>query len=299
MKFDLINTAKSAASRVAFFMKDKSPELCFVGGVVSLIAAGYFVWNGKAKCEEAMKKHEERMKRIQELEEAVRKGALDPAEITPKEIKGQKRHYCMKTAVEFAKIFAPIAILTITSIGLFGKSTAIYKGRYLASAAVCTQQSKYIKQLEEQLGEDKVKELSTPVKDPDTMVILAPPLSEAPVFFFDCRSREWIDGDPEATKCNLKRLYNVANDLLRINKKGIFLNQIVKLLDLHTGTDCIIGTEQGQIYGWSMSKNPDDGADGYIDFGVDWDNTDFSQDVLIRFNCDKRPLLGRSGMSKR
>lgn len=300
MKFDLVDTLKVVGKKTAFALKDKSPELCFIGGVGALIAAGYFVWNGKAKCEEILEEHKKNMDRVKETEEAVRNGDIDPQEYTPKQAAADKRHYCMKTAIAFVKVFAPIVILTITSIGLFGKSTAIYKSRYLASVAVCAEQSKYIKQLEEQIGEEKLEDLK--IKSPDEPEDgerdpLIPPNS----FWFDERSCNFVPGDPVANRTFLINMQNYYDDEVH-HGVPVLGNDVIRALDIKTGNDpkAPQGTQKGQIMGWTNSKNPADGAAGFVDFGC-FDihkNVDFGEPILLTFNWDKTPIISRCGMSK-
>ena len=295
MSFNLLTKARGLAGRAFLIAKDKSPELCFVGGIAAMVAAGYFVWNGKDKVRKALYDHKEAMAKIKEKEQQVKDGEISIEEYPLKEAKRARFRTNMKTAVAFVKIFAPIVLLSLGSVTLFGKSTAIYKGRYLASAAVITEQNKYIKSLEDQIegGLPEGKTLHDTLAEMDL---------EGPFeFWFDERSREFDVSEyaHDTNKRTLLKMQRVLNDKLQA-EWAMYGNQAIKYMDLHTGNEhSCIGTDAGQIKGWTLSENPDDGADGFIDFGIDWDNTDFSQAVLIRFNWDKKPLPGRIGMAKK
>lgn len=293
----ILTTVKGIAARGFMIVKDKSPELCFIGGVVAMAAAGYCLWNGKEKVKKALDERTDAMADIKFKEQMVNDGELSPEEYPLKKAKSERFHTNMKTAVAFVKIFAPIVLLSVGSVALFGKSTSIYKGRYLASAAVIAEQNKYIKSLENQVVE------STPGGLPEGMTLqefLATlDLSGPYEFWFDERSREFIDGNYDANRKTLLRMYRILNDKKRA-EWALYLNQVIKYMDIHTGNEhSCMGTDLGQIMGFSMSKNPEDGAEETIEFGIDWDNTDFSKPVLLRFNCDKKPLIGRVGMAKK
>lgn len=290
MMFNVIRAAKSAGAKVVFFAKDKSPEICFIGGVAGVIAAGYFTWNAKAKCEKVLEEHRADMERIQEALDTVDRYTIQDA-------KADKRRYGMKAAVGFAKIFAPIVLLTLGSFTLFGKSTLIYKGRYLATAAVCAEQNKYIKQLEAQIGKKKLEELEPKtLEEFNSSDTLKSPTS----FFFDSNSKNFERGDGYANRLFLMLQEQYWNDKLQ-SEGVIFGNQVIKALDLCTNNKnkYVKGTKKGQTYGWSTSEDPAHGADGCLSFGVNYDLPDeyFEEGVLIKFNWDKTPILGRSGMS--
>ena len=78
-------------------------------------------------------------------------------------------------------------------------------------------------------------------------------------------------------------------------------NEVRKALDLPL-------TDAGQILGWSNYPNPEDnikyGAAGFVSFGINDKNSmayiSNSYDpnnpaVFMKFNCDKTPLIGRTG----
>lgn len=296
MKFDIIRAAKGMGARAVFLAKERSPELCFVGGVICILGAGYFTWNAKAKCEEVLKEHKENLERVKKTEEAVNSGEIDPEKYTSKMARADRRHYMMKTAVAFVKIFAPIVLLTLGGFTLFGKSTLIYKGRYLASAAICAEQNKYIKQLEEQIGEEKLKELSpkSPEDEGKPGVLKKP--NE---FWFDELSGNFIEGDGFANK-NFLQMQEIFWDNKLQAEGAIFGNQVIKSLHLWTGSNKIRGTKKGQNCGWTLSKNPRDGAAGHISFGIDWENAPlefFEKPVLIRLNWDATEIIDRAGLA--
>lgn len=280
MKFDLIQAGRHLAGKAIFFAKDKSPEICFVGGIACIIGAGYFLWNAKGKCAEVLEEYRKDMEPVKEMEKLVESGVipLERHKEAISNIKKDRLAFGMKAAVAFVRIFAPVVLLTLGGFALFGKSTAIYKGRYLASAAVCAEQNRYIEELQKGEG----GELKIP-KGPY-------------VLWFDERSREFVPGDAEGNKMRLIRAITYAEDKRR-TEGACFGNQFIKFLDLHTGNERIIGTQVGQIMGWSDSKNPEDGAAGYVDVGIDWDNTDFGEPILLIPNWDKTPLWNRCGMA--
>lgn len=308
MKFNnIVTAAKSFGGRVAFKAKDKSPELFFIGGVVSMGLMAYKLWNAKTRCEEITEEYKQNIAKVEAMQERVRQGDIPADKYTPKQATSDKRKYGMKAAVAFAKVIVPIALLGFTSIGCFGKTTTILKGRNAVSAAVIAKQNQRIKELEEVVGEDKLKEIQP--KSPKEETDKEKPITRPPhTYWFDERSENFIKGDPESNRFFLSHAQDIWTDELhRRTKDGqvkaaILGNEVIQYLDIKTGNpDGIVGTQEGAIMGWSMSKNPEDQADGYISFGCFniHKDVDFGEPILLEFNFDATPVLGRSGMSKR
>lgn len=307
LNFNVLRPIKGAAQRALFFAKDKSPELFFIGGVVSMAAAGYFTWNGKAKCEKILDEYQENMKKVKEMEEAVKSGKVDPSEYGPKDAKRDRLYYGMKAAVGFARVIGLIVVLAGGSVLCFGRSTGTYKKRYLEGAAVIASQNQYIKQLEGQIGEEKLEEMKpkSPSEETDGETLS---FSGPFQFWFDETSHNFVPDDPEANRFFLWNAQQHLNDILELRTKNgkngaVTGNEQLEYLDIHTGNDenAPVGTQAGAIMGNSKSKNPRDKAAGYIDFGI-WginQNIDFGKPILLTMNWDATPVLSRSGMAKR
>lgn len=303
----VIRAAKGTAGRVAFIAKDKSPELCFIGGVISLGAAAYFIWNGKEKFQKVRHEFKTCMENVAEKEQMVRDGEIDPAEYTPKDAKIERRRYTFKAIRAYVRVFFPILLLAFGGVGLMHKSVDIWKGRYVASAAVVAKQNEYIRELEDQVGEEKLEELhpKSPTEEAESEEDhkLRPPHS----YWFDERSKNFVKGNPEANRFFLAHAEEYFNDILCMRTQdgkkpgGILGNEMLEYLDIKCGSDEIVGTQEGAVMGNTKSKDKKDHAAGYVDFGVFHTNkkVDFGQPILLTFNWDATPILGRIGMPKR
>ena len=287
-----LKAIRGFGGKVAFKLKDKSPEICFVGGVVSLAIGAYFLWNGKAKCEQITEEYEANIEKIEERIRQVQEGVIAPSAYTPEDAKKDKLHYGLKAAVAYARVIGAIALFEVGGTVLCGKAVGKYRKRFLAASGVIAQQAQRISQLEGMIDPEKLKEANP--KSPFDELAFEGPFQ----IWFDERSRNFVSGNPQANKNFLWLAMNYWNNRLDIDDV-VFLNQIIRYLDAHTGSDQIIGTQAGQIMGVTKSKNPKHGAVGHIDFGIDWDHTDFSQPVLLTIPCDKTPVLSRCGMAKR
>ena len=289
-----------------FKVKDKSPELFFIAGVISMGGMAYCLWNAKTRCEEIKEEYHKNLEEVKKVEDAVRTGDIPADAYTPKQATSDKRKYGMRAAVAFAKVFVPIALLGLTSIACFGESTALWKGRYIASSAIIAKQSKEIQQLREMVGDEKLAEVQPKSPTEAGNKEEFTPLSSYS-YWFDERSSNFIKDDPESNRFFLSHAQDIWTDELRRRtadgtRPGAVLgNEVIQYLDIKTGNpDGVVGTQDGQIMGWSMSQNPNDHADGYISFGCFsiHKDVDFGQPILLTFNYDSTPVLGRTGMAK-
>lgn len=287
-----LKAIRGFGGRVAFQLKDKSPEIYFIGGVVSLAVGAYFLWNGKAKCEQITEEYEDHLKDIEQKLQWAQEGIITPDEYTPEDAKKDKRHYGMKAAVAYARVIGAIALFEVGGTVLCGKAVGKYRKRFLAASGVIAQQAQRISQLESMIDPEKIKEANP--KSPFDELAFEGPFQ----IWFDERSRNFVPNNHQANKNFLWLALNYWSNRLDI-EDAVFLNQIIKYIDAHTGSDQIIGTQAGQIMGVTKSKDPKHGAVGRIDFGIDWEHTDFSQPVLLTIPCDKTPILNRCGMAKR
>lgn len=289
------------------FVIEKSPELFFASGVICLAVGVYGVWTARPKYEEALEAHKEREDRRKEAERNC-------PEYTPENSRQDRAHNWMKTAVEFGKIFGPPVICIVASIICFGKSTLIFKGRYLVAAAAFSQEAKWSAKLEEALGPEKVNELRADkveifneLDGVSTSETLYFPAEDAPPFtyeFSDETSGLYRKNDPEANRTLVdgmeKTLTTTLRRRVRKDKPGrMYLNEVFGAIDLSPDPNDPDEKEsqEGQLFGWTLYDDPKlnekYGCDGFVSFGYD------PQTGLFHFNCDKTPIIDRSGIPVR
>ena len=297
------------------FVIEKSPELFFAGGVICLAAGAYGIWVARPKYEEALESHRSREERRKEAERTC-------PEYTPENSRQDRAHNWMKTAVEFGKIFGPPVICLTVAIVCFGKSTLIFKGRYLVAAAAFSQEAKWSAKLEEALGQEKVDELRAGEKielmnfgpgdyaeshDVYVKPDVVPPFTYE---FSDATCGEFRKDDPEANRTFLDGMEKTLTNTLRRratrDKPGyMFLNEVLTALDIHTAGDETI-TQEGQIFGWTYYDDPKlnekYGCDGFISFGYRGQQRFIDGNepaAMLHFNCDKTPIIDRCGIPVR
>ena len=298
-----LNAAKGAVWRAGFFIKDKSPELCFIGGTISLVAAGYFLWNGKEKFKAVKEEYDKDVKDLKGDEILVREEFEKPDYLTPKMAKERKRKYTVKAIKAYIKVFFPILIFSVAGIGLMGNAVNILKSRNIAQAAIIAKQNEEIQRLKDATDEEKLEELypKSPIEGGEDSPL--PPYT----YLFGENSDNFIKDNPAANRFFVLGAQNYWNDQLEIRTAhgtkpgGVLINEILEYMNIKTGNDKATGTVEGHLMGCTKSKNPKDKAAGYIDFGV-FDikkGIDFGKPFYITINVDATPIYDRMGLPKR
>jgi hypothetical protein len=317
-----MNTFTRAFTSLKFKAVDKSPEILIVAGVASLIAAGVSLWKARPKYEAILDRHAEEEAQI---EEALERAATEPVteDYTEADAAQDRRGNYMKTAVAFVKVFAPVVLFGLGAVACFVGSSTINKKRYLTMASTYATMATNYESLQKALlaktggvaldklnGDDQQAAIDNDggegIEKKDEVQQEFP--LEATEMFFDAVSRNF-EKDRSANETFLgnhqKRFTEILQQRTGEYEPGfITLNEVLKALDLPQ-------TEAGQILGWSNYPNPEDnikyGAAGFVSFGFreinniahisnSYDPT--SPVLLLKFNCDKMPLIGRHGKDK-
>lgn len=288
MKFvELKNTATRAFYRTSFKLKKHSPEILVVTGVVGTVVSAVMACKATTKINFVL---EETKKQVDIVHEGVEKGEVrgytESGDIgmipyTEEDSKKDLAIVYGKTALKFAKLYAPSVILGTASIGAILGGHNMLRKRNLALAAAYTAVDTGFKQYRgrviERLGEQMDKELTYDIKAKEveetitdkkgkektvTKTVEVANLSAAMMspytFCFDETATGWVR-DAEANKFFLARQQDYANEKLQA-KGHMFLNEVLDMLGIPR-------CRAGQTVGWVYDeKNPI--GDNYIDFGV-------------------------------
>lgn len=288
MKFvELKNTATRAFYRTSFKLKKHSPEILVVTGVVGTVVSAVMACKATTKINFVL---EETKRQVDIVHEGVEKGEVqgytESGEVgmipyTEEDSKKDLAIVYGKTALKFAKLYAPSVILGTASIGAILGGHNMLRKRNLALAAAYTAVDTGFKQYRgrviERLGEQMDKELTYDIKAKEveetitdkkgkektvtkTVEVANPSaaMMSPYTFCFDETATGWVR-DAEANKFFLARQQDYANEKLQA-KGHMFLNEVLDMLGIPR-------CRAGQTVGWVYDeKNPI--GDNYIDFGV-------------------------------
>lgn len=283
-----------------------SPELLMGLGVVCVVGAVVAAGVASRKIDEIVDEHVDETNRIHEAfdeEKKLKDGSTYSKENKQKDLVvtyGQ-------TALKFAKLFAPTAILLTVGIGCFIGSHHILNRKFLCVVAAYSQLedsfNEYRGRVIEEYGEEKdymfrngLREQKQTIVDEEGKkkkeVVLSKdadidgPAGSVYSKFFDSASRYWKKGNPNANLLYAKSQEMEWNRVFKNRaERGngfVFLNEIYAAFDLPL-------THTGSICGWVW----DDDGDNYIDFGIFDDSKEanrrfvngYEDCILLDFNC--------------
>ena len=288
MKFvELKNTATRAFYRTSFKLKKHSPEILVVTGVVGTVVSAVMACKATTKINFVL---EDTKKQVDIVHEGVEKGEVQgytesgDVGMIPYTEEDSKKDLAIvygKTALKFAKLYAPSVILGTASIGAILGGHNMLRKRNLALAAAYTAVDTGFKQYRgrviERLGEQMDKELTYDIKAKEveetitdkkgkektvtkTVEVANPSaaMMSPYTFCFDETATGWVR-DAETNKFFLLRQQDYANEKLRA-KGHMFLNEVLDMLGMPR-------QRAGQVVGWVYDENNAVG-DNYIDFGI-------------------------------
>lgn len=292
------NTLTRKMGKVGLKLKKHSPEILMTVGVIGTITGTVIACKATLKVNDILEEHEKEMDKINKvvdmgLEYSIEDKKKDTAIVYT------------KTAVAFAKNYAPAAIVGCVSLTCILASNNILRKRNVALAAAYAGIDKAFKEYRsrvvERFGEKldhelryniKAVEVEETVVDEngnETTVIntveVADPNSFSPYcIIYDDGFNGWSK-DPEENKFFLLQQQNYANEKLK-SQGYLFLNDVYKALGAPV-------TKAGQCVGWIYDeKNPI--GDNYIDFGIldvnspkarDFVNG-YERNIILDFNVD-------------
>lgn len=292
-----------ATGRTGLYLKKRSPEIFLAAGVITFVGTVVVACRATLKADEILDHHREKMKDIEDAKNMADHSAEVAMEYDDELYELDKRNQTIKTAVDFAKAYAPVVALGALSVTCFMVSRNIMQKRYLgvvaAYNAVNEAFNTYRKRVRDEYGErldhhfrygttyDTLKEeivdengkkKKQDVEVSNTSTDMALPSDNA--VFFDESNPNW-DPNPNFSLMFLRSKQNYWNDILHI-KGHVFLNEILDDLGFEH-------TPVGAVVGWI-----DGVGDGHIDFGLYDEEKESvrrfingkSNTILLEFNHD-------------
>lgn len=310
----VIDRAGKVFNKMTFKLQKHSPEILMVAGVVGIVASTVMACKATTKANDILKEAQDKIDGIHTVSEKAANNELSEPYTEEEERKDLVLVYA-QTGINFARLYAPSAILGTLSIVSILASHNILKKRNVALAAAYATIDKsfkdYRKRVVEKFGETVDKELKYNLKSKkitetvtdeemgeikkvkkEVFVVNPSDISEYARFFEKYTKDDYGNtilnscwtNDNEHNLMFIKCQERYANDLL-ISKGRLFLNDVYKMLGLPA-------TKAGQIVGWVY--DPDNGkGDNYVSFGLYNDNLSYSDFVngfdpaiLLDFNVD-------------
>ncbi len=274
-KNEIISTVSTQISKLGFKFKKHSPEILIVSGIVGVVTAAVMACKATTKVNDVIDKAKDDLDMIH--------AAVDgrcPAKENYAEDGSQKdiAKVYIRTGLTLVKLYAPAVVLGGLSITAILYSNNILRKRNMAlAAAYATVDGSfrdYRNRVIDRFGEEVDKELRYNIKPltveekttdengnevttEKTVQVVDPGEHNMYTKIFDESSCYWSK-TPEYNQMFLISRERYAND--KLNAQGyLFLNDVLEMLDIPK-------TKEGQIVGWV--KDPKNGGDGYVDFGI-------------------------------
>lgn len=290
----IVSNASRMTSRAGVVLKKASPEILTGIGIVGVLAGTVLACKATLKADEVLDEHQNMIDRIH--------NAADVSEEYAET--NQKRDTAVAyghTALNFAKLYAPSAILIGGGIGCIIGGHAVLYRRNLACVAAYTAVTdafeKYRNRVIEEYGEKKDYDYRFGIhevgeqkigKDPDTGKPIKDTIIERwgqDMSQFARAFDELNDNYSRVPEYNLLFLKSRQAEANRILKKRghIFLNEVYDLLGIPR-------SQIGTVVGWILK----DGEEPHVDFGL-YDLSDgdkrrfingYESAVWLDFNVD-------------
>lgn len=288
------------ARRLALKAAKHSPEVLLVAGVVGGVCATVMACKATLHADEVLDEHAEKMEKV--------KGAIKIAETdeyVEYDITNAKKDTFIiytQTFVNFIKLYGPSLAVGAVSLACVLSSWGIMRKRYIGAVAAFNGVSEAFKRYRQAVIEDQGVEADkvyfagrkpTLIRDEDGRVagksyesntnVVDAERSECSQYarWFDKRSLEFEEGNPEYNLLFLKAQQNIANNMLRA-RGHLFLNEVYDLLGIPRSA-------AGAVVGWVMGL-----GDNFVDFGI-WTSEEevskrfingYSDSILLDFNVD-------------
>ncbi|MBQ8707855.1 MAG: hypothetical protein IJ523_07200 [Succinivibrionaceae bacterium] len=292
MKIDV----KNLANKGKLTMKQHSPEILVVTGIVGVVVSAVMACKATRKLDPVLEAHKQSAEAVHKKYAAGKDDHAEKRELTG---------VYLKTGVGIVKLYGPSVTIGALSIaGILTGNNILRKRNMALAAAYATIDASYKQyrgRVIEKFGEEVDKELrfgshqeKIEVVETDEngkekkvkkdITVMGSGLSDY--------ARYFCVGEAKAAEPNsdynaffLKAQEELANHMLRANC-FLFLNDVYDML----GIDKSIA---GQAVGWVYDKNADDHGDNYVDFGIQEvyrkrsDNPeDYEKVFLLDFNVD-------------
>lgn len=286
------------ASRLALKVEKRSPEILIGAGIVTGVTATVMACRATLKVEGIIDEYHKNLQNIQMVTSPENRDKF--SEYSDEDARRDKFINMVQTSVKIGKIYMPAIAFGVMSISCFLGSYHIMNQRQLAITAAYTALQEclngYRKRVQEEIGEDKEKDLFYGVKERLVEETITNKKGEEKIVkkkvnelgemyspyarFFD-ETNPYFKKDNGMNRMFLTYQQSHANDMLRI-RGYLFLNEVYDLLGMEP-------SREGQLVGWIYG-----GGDSYVDFGI-FDPTHLGarrfvngleRSILLDFNVD-------------
>ncbi len=301
-KNDILNAISRGVHKTKFQIKQSSPTLLVVAGVVTFGGAIVAACVATTKIDEI---NDNAKKKLDDIHTGMETGVVDGVTYTEEESKRDLAITYAKTGLAYAKLYAPTVGLAAFSMGCLLTSNHILRSRSIALAAAYATVDQGFKEYRgrvvERFGKELDRELKYNIKTQEVEeVVTNEDGSEQTVIktietaninehsdfarFYDEGCLGW-EKDPENNLMFLKHQQSWANDVLK-SQGYLFLNDVYASLGIPK-------TSAGQVVGWIYDETNPIG-DNYVDFGIyDIHNerkrafvNGYERNILLDFNVD-------------
>lgn len=282
-KNEVMKSVSRTFNKIGFQLQKKSPEILIVTGVVGMVVTTVMACKATIKASEVAETTKDALDDIHEAEERGITNAGNP--YTKKDSQQDLVQVYTHTAVSYAKLYAPAAIMGAASITCILTSHRIQKQRNVALATTLAATNKAFKDYRgrviERFGEQvekelryniKAQEITETVTDDKGKTKTVKKVADVPAVegwdpskfspyarAFDETNPSWL-GNTEQNRFYLKARQAQATDMLRA-RGHLFLNEVYDMLNIPR-------TKMGAVVGWLYDPKCPELGDTYVDFGM-------------------------------
>jgi len=282
-KNEVMKSVSRTFNKIGFQLQKKSPEILIVTGLVGMVVTTVMACKATVKASEVAETTKDALDDIHEAEERGTTNAGNP--YTKKDAQQDLVQVYTHTAVSYAKLYAPAAIMGAASITCILTSHRIQKQRNVALATTLAATNKAFKDYRgrviERFGEQvekelryniKAQEITETVTDDKGKTKTVKKVADVPAVegwdpskfspyarAFDETNPSWL-GNTEQNRFYLKARQAQATDMLRA-RGHLFLNEVYDMLNIPR-------TKMGAVVGWLYDPKCPELGDTYVDFGM-------------------------------
>lgn len=303
MKNIIPKSVSRSIHKVGFKLKQHSPEILVVAGVVGVVTSGVMACKATLKVNEVL---EETKENVEKIHEASEKGATVVGQpYDENDAKKDLTIVYVQTGVKLAKLYGPaIAVGALSITGIVASNRILRKRNVAIAAAYATVErgfKDYRGRVIERFGKDLDRELKYDIKAKELEEIVTDEkgkekvkkttVNTATVSTHNSNSRIFDETCPnweknaEYNNMFLRQTQDWANR--KLQEKGyLFLNEVYEMLGFQA-------SQQGQILGWIYDPN-DPSCNNYVDFGIDDISNEqkrlfingYERSIILDFNYD-------------
>lgn len=282
-KNEVMKSVSRTFNKIGFQLQKKSPEILIVTGVVGMVVTTVMACKATTKASEVAESTKEALDEIHEADAngVTKAGKAYSKKDTQEDLVKVYTH----TAVSYAKLYAPAALMGMASVTCILTSHRIQKQRNVALATTLAATNKAFKDYRgrviERFGEQvekeiryniKAQEITETVTDDKGKTKTVKKVADVPAVegwdpskfspyarAFDETNPAWM-GNTEQNRFYLKARQAQATDMLRA-RGHLFLNEVYDMLNIPR-------TKMGAVVGWLYDPKCPELGDTYVDFGM-------------------------------